>query len=146
MVCRCPTPSSTIESADRAGVSYFRGQVSVARGANSLPTEGREEVRAAGAGAQRGSQASGRARIRASRSPVRRRRRLPRKRRRRSIAARSGGRGLRGERDVEVRVPGVRLALVELRVDLHLSDESAAGLQVSRELLDLQIAGLTGVE
>ena len=41
------------------------------RGADSLPTEGREEVRAAGAGARREGQACGRARIRASRKPVR---------------------------------------------------------------------------
>ena len=33
---------------------HFRGTLSSARGANSLPTEGREEVRAAGAGAERG--------------------------------------------------------------------------------------------
>ncbi len=46
----------------------FRQPLPKTRGANSLPTEGREEVRAAGAAAQRRDQANGRARTRASRS------------------------------------------------------------------------------
>ena len=48
----------------------FRGRIPIVRGANSLPTGGREEVRAAGAGAQRGDQGRGRVRIRTSRGPV----------------------------------------------------------------------------
>ena len=55
-------------------------QSGATRGADSLLSEAKEEVRAAGAEAQRGGRASGRARIRASRSPVRQGRRLPRKR------------------------------------------------------------------
>ncbi len=50
----------------------FRPTLPQARGANSLPTEGREEVRAAGANAKRAGQASGRARRRAARRCARR--------------------------------------------------------------------------
>src|SRR5262245_48294277 len=47
---------------DQPAVVVVSGRVTVVRGANSLPTGGREEVRAAGARAQRRDQALGRAR------------------------------------------------------------------------------------
>ena len=62
--------------------AVLRGRVTVGpgRGARSLPSNRREEPRAAGAERLRGDQAGGRGRIRPSRPPVRPQAQIPRKR------------------------------------------------------------------
>ena len=93
----------------------------MARGADSLPTGAREEVRAAGAGAQRGDQAP-----RSSRHPGEPRagapggRRSPRKRRRRLLSA-----AIRDARRDHARI---RRGLAEAERVEHLVDEGVRGV------------------